>query len=75
MVDTQQDFQTKRLLDMVEDKIPQFLIEFRKLNDVLLDILLLIADNTKEDIEEPNEVEVVETPVNVIDFHRIVEDN
>jgi len=50
MVDTQQDFQTKRLLDMVEDKIPQFLIEFRKLNDVLLDILLLIADNTKERI-------------------------
>ena len=74
MVDTQQDFQTKRLLDMVEDKIPQFLIEFRKLNDVLLDILLLIADNTKEDIKEPNEVEVVETPKNVIDFHRIVED-
>jgi len=74
MVDTQQDFQTKRLLDMVEDKIPQFLIEFRKLNDVLLDILLLIADNTKEDVKEPNEVEVVETPTNVIDFHRIVED-
>ena len=74
MVDTQQDFQTKRLLDMVEDKIPQFLIEFRKLNDVLLDILLLIADNTKEDVKEPNEVEVVETPKNVIDFHRIVED-
>jgi len=74
MVDTQSEFQTKRLLDMVEDKIPQFLIEFRKLNDVLLDILLLIADNTKEDVKEPNEVEVVETPTNVIDFHRIVED-
>ena len=84
MVDTQRDFQTKRLLDMAETYVPQFLAEFKRLNDMVLDILMCNLDELKkmaEDIKERNDIEdlepvtpVVKTPKNVIDFHRIVED-
>ena len=84
MVDTQRDFQTKRLLDMAETYVPQFLAEFKRLNDMVLDILMCNLDELNkmaEDIKERNDIEdleqvtpVVKTPKNVIDFHRIVED-
>ena len=84
MVDTQRDFQTKRLLDMAETYVPQFLAEFKRLNDMFLDILMCNLDELNkmaEDIKERNDIEdlepvtpVVKTPKNVIDFHRIVED-
>ena len=86
MVDTQKDFQTKRLLDMAEEYIPQFLAEFKRLNDMVLDILMNNIDELNkmvEELKEHNEIEdlepvpvtpVVKTPKNVIDFHRIVED-
>ena len=84
MVDTQRDFQTKRLLDMAETYVPQFLAEFKRLNDMVLDILMNNIDELNkivEELKEHNDIEdlepvipVVKTPKNVIDFHRIVED-